>query len=517
MPRSRPRHDDRNFVAIGLIALAIIAVLLFFGFTKDNPFSRGFRIQAQFESANSIRDNSPVRIAGVNVGKVVAIDAVEGSEAALLTLEIAEQGRPIHEDATAKIRPRIFLEGNFFVDLSPGTPGSPELGDGDTIKVTQTSTPVQLDEVLTLLTSDTREDLKDVLDELGTALMSQPTAAEDRRADPDTRGERAAKSLNDSLATAGPAYRSTSQVLDALLGTEPDRDLARLLDGTARTTAALARSEAVLQDLITNFNTTAAAFAAEEGNLRTSIATLPGVLEEANGALAELNEAFPPTRAFAREILPGVRETPATIDAALPWIAQARPLVSERELGGLLADLAPATASLARLTDGLLTLLPRVELASRCIYGNLLPTTEAVIEDEFPTGVENYKDFITALVGLAAESQNFDGNGQYVRFQTGSGAQTLSLGSSPNPFQRLFGRAALPPLGTRPAYPGKRSPYRPDAVCHEQTLPDLDGRAARGGNADGVIARQGGQGGQTTPVTSPTPPTLSAAPAGSIP
>ena len=28
--------------------------------------------------------------------------------------------------------------------------------------------------------------------------------------------------------------------------------------------------------------------------------------------------AFPPTRAFAREILPGVRETPATIDAALP-------------------------------------------------------------------------------------------------------------------------------------------------------------------------------------------------------
>jgi hypothetical protein len=80
MPRSRPRHDDRNFVAIGLIALAIIAVLLFFGFTKDNPFSRGFRIQAQFESANSIRDNSPVRIAGVNVGKVVAIDAVEGSE-----------------------------------------------------------------------------------------------------------------------------------------------------------------------------------------------------------------------------------------------------------------------------------------------------------------------------------------------------------------------------------------------------------------------------------------------------
>ncbi len=38
------------------------------------------------------------------------------------------------------------------------------------IKVTQTASPVQLDEVLTALQSDTRQDLKDVLDGLATAL-----------------------------------------------------------------------------------------------------------------------------------------------------------------------------------------------------------------------------------------------------------------------------------------------------------------------------------------------------------
>ena len=74
-----------------------------------------------------------------------------------------------------KIRPRIFLEGNFFVDLTPGTPGAPELDDGDTITVTQTSTPVQLDQVLTALQSDTRQDLRDVLEGLGTALSSKPS------------------------------------------------------------------------------------------------------------------------------------------------------------------------------------------------------------------------------------------------------------------------------------------------------------------------------------------------------
>ena len=51
----------------------------------------------------------------------------------------------------SKIRSRIFLEGNFFVDLTPGTPSADKVGDGDTIPVTQTSTPVQLDQLLTAL------------------------------------------------------------------------------------------------------------------------------------------------------------------------------------------------------------------------------------------------------------------------------------------------------------------------------------------------------------------------------
>ena len=47
---------------------------------------------------------------------------MEGTNAAVLTMEIKDAALPIHEDATAKIRPRIFLEGNFFVDLKPGSP-----------------------------------------------------------------------------------------------------------------------------------------------------------------------------------------------------------------------------------------------------------------------------------------------------------------------------------------------------------------------------------------------------------
>src|SRR5687768_7467403 len=194
MGRRRPRSP----VAIGLIALVVIGVLVFLGWTKDIPFTQPYEVNAVFESANSIRPGSPVRIAGVEVGKVKEVKSEEGTDAAVVVLQIDDDGLPLHEDATAKIRPRIFLEGNFFVDLKSGSPSAPELDDGGTIKVTQTATPVQLDEVLTSLQSDTRQDLKDVLNALAVALNSEPTAAEDRDADPSARGETAAQSFNDA-------------------------------------------------------------------------------------------------------------------------------------------------------------------------------------------------------------------------------------------------------------------------------------------------------------------------------
>jgi phospholipid/cholesterol/gamma-HCH transport system substrate-binding protein len=473
----RRRARSLSTVTIGLIAVVVIAVLVFLGFTKDIPFTRPYEVKAVFQSANSIRSSSPVRIAGVDVGKVSSIERQDGGDGAVVTMEIDDDGLPLHSDATAKIRPRIFLEGNFFVDLHPGSPGAPELDDGATIAVTQTATPVQLDEVLTALQSDARQDLKDLLDGLSVALTSEPTAAEDEDADPSARGDTAAQSFNDAYADIPDAERSTAQVLDAFLGVEPARDLSRLIDGTARTTGALIRNENALQNLIVDFNATMAAFAAESGNLQASIRELPPTLENANRALASLNEAFPPTRAFAREILPGVRETPATIDAAFPWIDQARPLMGDDELGGVARELAPATRDLARLTDSAIELLPQTDLASKCARDVLLPTGDVVIRDEFTTGAENYKEFFYTLVGLAGEGQNFDGNGMMVRFQTGGGTQTVSLGQAGSTSQ-LFGNNIAVPLGNRPFYPGRRPPYRPDEPCYRQPRPDLNGPAA---------------------------------------
>ena len=78
--------------------------------------------------------------------------------------------------------------------------------------------------------------------------------------------------------------------------------------------------------------------------------------------------------------------------------------------------------------------------------------TSSIQDGSFTTGVENYKEFWYALVGLAGEGQNFDGNGTYVRFQTGGGSQhglagQARPGDAPAPTAADGNAARRPPLG----------------------------------------------------------------------
>src|SRR5919108_631760 len=168
---SRAHENGMSPFRAGVIALVIVGLFAYFGFSKNNPFANPYEFKAVFNDVNNLKPKSPVRIAGVEVGKVTKVEAVEdGKGAAEVTMEVEDKGLPIKKDAHLKIRPRIFLEGNFFVDLEPGTPSAEELDDGGTIPVTQTAAPVQFGDVLTALQRDTRTDLQTFLREYSKAL-----------------------------------------------------------------------------------------------------------------------------------------------------------------------------------------------------------------------------------------------------------------------------------------------------------------------------------------------------------
>jgi phospholipid/cholesterol/gamma-HCH transport system substrate-binding protein len=459
---------------VGLIALGLILVVTFLAFTKDIPFTKPYELKARFENAPPIQKNQAVRIAGVDVGKVSKIEPVsDDSSAITVTMKLEDEALPIHEDARIKVRPRIFFEGNLFFDVKPGTPGAPELDSGSTIPASQTSAPVQIDQVLGTLQADTREDLRKLLIGYGGALNNEPQPGEDDDQDEDTRGETAGRALNDSLEYSAGALRGAAVVNDAFLGTDA-HDLSKLIAGQQRIFAALSTNEGTLKDLITNFNVTMGALATEQANLRETISLLPRVLEAANPTLDSLNAAFPPTRAWALEMIPGVRETPATIDAAFPWIRQTRALLRPAELQGLVNELQPAVDDFAEFTDGQVDFLPVLDRFNRCQLQVILPTGETRIDDgALSTGLQNYQEFFQTMVGLSGESGNFDGNGSYTRFQAAGGGHRVNTPPIFAAPEGLFGSAARPPLGTRPAR-GPKAPYRPDAACHRQTPPDLN-------------------------------------------
>jgi phospholipid/cholesterol/gamma-HCH transport system substrate-binding protein len=476
-----------NPVRFAIVMLVVVAIAVFFGFTKHIPFKHGFRLNAVFATAVNIHTKSPVRIAGVNVGKVSSIKR-EGN-AGVVSMEIESSGLPIHSDATVKIRPRIFLEGNWFVDLRPGSPSAKTLSSGATLPITQASDPVQLDQVLDALNTDTRANLQDFLAGYGDGLTRKPNAAEDAEQDPDVRGLNAAQALNRATQRGPASLRGQAVINQAIGGTEP-HDLSKLVLSIGKVASALNVHEQQLGELIGNFNTFFSEFAAQAAPLRATVAELPSSLLAIDRGLASLDASFPPTRTFALDILPGVRATNATVAAALPWIEQVQASLAPSELGGVAKGLAAATPSLASLEAEQVPLFQQTELFNKCLTKVLFPAGNTKIQDGSSTsGVEAYKEFWYSLVGLASIGQSFDGNGVTPRFLVGNSGQTLKsapvsiLGTKVKGLQ-LLGRSPLSPQGTRPAYPAEEPPYQPLVPCYTQALPNFNGPLSQG-PADG--------------------------------
>ena len=481
--RPGTRHKLPNWV-VGLVLIVVIAVAAFLAYTKTLPWSHAYTVKAVFSTSQNIAVNSPVRIAGVNVGKVSAVGHLTtdspdytaatggsgsrtsgppGRQAAVVSMEIDDAGLPIHEDATMSLRPRLFLEGNLFVDLHPGTPESPTAPDGHVFPESQTSVSVQLDQVLSTLQSDVRANLQVFLHSLGDAFIKFGGA----------------KGFNELYRTSPGAFKNTALVNEALLGTHPN-DLSSLVRNLDSTVRALDRNRTDLRGLIVNFRDVAGALAAHDQELSRAVSLLPGTLDAANPAFAALNSSFPAVRAFAREALPGVRSTPAALDASMPFLRQLRGLVSEPELRGLTDKLRPAIPDLTKLTERTIPFLHRTRALSSCLNQVVIPWSNSDIPDPDPGATQTdlnhgkvFQETAYAITGINGESRSGDANGEFVRVLNGSGPNLVAFNDPES--QRLFGDTAFPLLGARPAIQSSaKPPFRPDAPCERQQPPNLD-------------------------------------------
>jgi phospholipid/cholesterol/gamma-HCH transport system substrate-binding protein len=461
----RTTHRMPNWV-IGLIVAVVVLFGFYLAFTKKLPFtSNGYEVKGVFHDAQNVAINSPVREAGVNVGTVTSVDPLPQSNAAVVTMSIKNEGRPIHDDARLQLRPRLFLEGNLFVDVHPGSPSAPELRSGDEIPIQQTANSVQLDQILTnVLQSDVRGNLQMALASIGDAFEKYGGA----------------QGLRQIYSEGGPAYKNTALVNEALLGTRA-HDLSGLVRNFDRVASALDRNKPQLESLVTNLRTVTGSFAAQDTALAQAIHELPGTEFAARPVFHDLNASFPFLRAFAREALPGVRSSGPTLTVATPFIYQLRKLVSKPELRGLVHDLRPTVPQLARLTRANIPFMEQARLLSSCFNHVVIPwSNDAITANDNPAaGVSQvgkvYQEAGYALAGIASESRSGDASGQYIRAGIGAGPNTvIQPPATTGLTDTLFGQTLFPLLGTAPSMSSSaKTPFRPTEPCENQQPPNL--------------------------------------------
>lgn len=450
----------------GLIGIIVISVLVYFAFTKNIPFTNGYQVNAYFSNAANIQPKAQVRIAGVKVGTVAKVERGEGSTTKVV-MNLDEKALPIRQNAAARIRFRIFLEGNPFVDLQPGTPGSPEIESGGSIPVAQTAGPVQLDQVLSAVNSDARKGLENVFTEIGTALNTKGTPKENETQDDDVKDLTGAEALNRAFRYGPEGFKGGARVFDALIGYNDDDQLT-ILRGFRDFNTAINDRETQIVPLIQDFATTMGAFADDEVALAEATKQFSRLAYESEPTLRELNQLLPQLTRWSNTIAPQLKEIPATVRDAKPWIEQVNLLFGKSELGGT-AKLAQNTVEqFAKSQAGAQKLLPQLDNVAKCWNKNWFPTLNTVVPDGANTsGKENYKEFWYSLVGWNSASQNFSSTGPFLRLAAGSAADVQT------PSGALYGKAAQAETGLSPKLPSKNPTIQISKSCYQNSPPNL--------------------------------------------
>jgi len=463
----------------GVVAVLLVLVGLYLAFTKTIPFtSPGYEIKATFSNAVNIALKSPVRVAGINVGKVTAVEGK--GDNTVVTFTVDEEGQPIRVDAAAQIRPRLFLEGNWFIDLDPGTPEAKELPDGGMIPLARTGTSVQVGDLIRTLQTPERANIQRLLAGLGTGLKSKPRPIDDLTFEPIVQGLSGGEALNVAYRNGPTAAKGTAIVNEAYLGEQPN-DLGNLLRGLTRLTGTLNERQEDVLTFVNNFRIFTGALAAESTNLSATIRELGPTLRTARVSLTNLNNTLPALRGFAIAIEPGINELPRTIRVARPLLTQLKGLLTERELAGLAKIARRSAPASAKSIHATLQMLPQLRYLGLCVADNIVPTGDQVISDgAHGNGQKASREMLYSMVNTAGSAAEFDGNGPFVRFQVGGGDQPVKMDdpndSDPN-FGVLYGSVSAPTLGTTPLESGE-PPLVANQRCYTQDVPDLNGPAA---------------------------------------
>jgi phospholipid/cholesterol/gamma-HCH transport system substrate-binding protein len=249
-----------------------------------------------FPSASGLVAGSDVLEAGAKVGTISAISPLQSDQASV-TIQVEEGHWPLHQGLTADIRPKSLL-GEKYVDLHDGSPKNPPYDITKVLQAPSDSVPVELDQFVNSLDTDTRSALKVLLNDLGAGIA----------------GEGA--DLNQAIQTGRDDLAHLAVTGQTLNNRDPDLD--RILVGLDGLLQKITQDDQLTQmsQLIDNGKATLDAVEAEQESFSRSFTDAQLALQEANASFDTVVANLRRTLDVAPALLSNVHDEAALLATA---------------------------------------------------------------------------------------------------------------------------------------------------------------------------------------------------------
>jgi phospholipid/cholesterol/gamma-HCH transport system substrate-binding protein len=285
-------------LAMVMVAAVVSAVYILSQERLQSPFASPYTVHAAFEGVAGVAPGlgEPVNVAGVQVGQISGAELKDGQ--GVLELKIDPDKLPhVYADARVVLLPASPLK-DMQVNLAPGGRPAAVLPDGGTIPIGRTTTPIDSDDLLAALDTDTRSWLVSLLSGL-----DRGTAGRGR-------------DLNALFRAIGPTMQQVRQVGDVLAARRGE--VARLVHNLSLLSRAAGAKDRDIATVVEAGNAMLGALADQDVALRSSVAQLPGTLHALRGTLGHTTRLADVLAPTLDALLPTARRLEPTLRAGRP-------------------------------------------------------------------------------------------------------------------------------------------------------------------------------------------------------
>jgi phospholipid/cholesterol/gamma-HCH transport system substrate-binding protein len=302
-----------------------------------NPFQSYYHVNGAFPTAAAVVPGlgEPVQVAGVRVGEIAGVSLQNGQGVIHMDINPSDI-KQLYANASANLVPNTPLK-DMEVDINPGTRSAGVLKNGGTIRVTQTTSPTDSDELLDSLDGDTRTWFTSLITELNQGTQGR------------------GKDIRALLNTIGPTTEQMREVGDLLAARRTE--LAEIVHNLGTLTTATAKKDSQLRTVVRAGDTTVRALATQDVALHNAVAALPATLQTTAKTLTDVipfSDALGPT---ATALLPTARTLPSTLRDT-QTLFQGAALLPLKEIPPFVQAVEPLAAQLPPLTSDLSQAVP---------------------------------------------------------------------------------------------------------------------------------------------------------------